>query len=270
MKIIAVVLALYLSYGAALYLFQRRMIYPRQMVELRSHGPDAWEGFHRFWIQTADARCEAWLFFPPDGAAGCGKTVPAVILAHGNAESIDFLAEEFGIFLDLGMALLVVEYPGYGRSTGTPSQKSITGVFLAAFDRLTARSDIDSDKIVLVGRSLGGGVACALASLRPSAALVLISSFTSLRAFAPKYLVPGFLVRDPFDNLAVVSGYDKPVLVVHGRKDAVIPFAHGETLARSASRGRLMGYDCGHNDCPPDREAFRGELKAFLDQAGIV
>ncbi|MBI9083575.1 MAG: alpha/beta hydrolase [Desulfobacterales bacterium] len=268
MKVSAAVLAVYLAYAALLYLMQRQMLYPRHMAETRQGAPLQQDGFERIWIESADARCEAWLFMPssPEGAS----PVPAVILAHGNAETIDFLPEEFDGFVRMGMALLLVEYPGYGRSGGSPSQRRITDIFLAAYDRLAVRPDIDAGRIVLAGRSLGGGVACRLAAARPSAALVLISAFTSARSFAPRYLLPGFLVKDPFDNLAVVGRYTRPVLVIHGRHDPVIPFVHGEDLARSAPHGRLVAYDCGHNDCPPDPQAFWRDIQDFFSLAGIL
>lgn len=267
-KIVVAALAVYAAYAALLFMTQRRILYPRHMAGVRSEAPAYGEGFERLWIEAAGSRCEAWLFLPSRRAAR--ETVPAVIVAHGNAETIDFLPEEFDGFSAMGMAMLLVEYPGYGRSTGSPSEAGITAVFTAAYDRLAARSDIDAERIVLVGRSLGGGAVCRLASLRPSAALVLISAFTGVEAFAARFLMPKFLVRDRFDNLAVMAQYEGPVLVIHGRNDPVIPFAHGQALARRARRGELVAYDCGHNDCPPNSGIFWRDVKAFMGRNGIL
>jgi hypothetical protein len=77
------------------------------------------------------------------------------------------------------------------------------------------------------------------------------------------------LVRDPFDNLAALRRYPGPVLILHGRHDPVIPFAHGEALARAATRATLVEYPCGHNDCPPDPQRFWRDIAAFLTAAGI-
>ena len=163
------------------------------------------------------------------------------------------------------MGVLLVEYPGYGRSRGTPSQRSITEAFVVAYDMLVHRKDVDGSRIILMGRSVGGGAVCALAARRPSAALVLISTFTSLRSFAGRYLVPGALVRDPFDNLSVVAAYGGPVLVVHGRQDDTIPHEHGVALWKAAARGRFTEHDCGHGDCPPLWE----DVLPFLSKEGI-
>jgi fermentation-respiration switch protein FrsA (DUF1100 family) len=192
-----------------------------------------------------------------------------VIFAHGNAELIDFLAEELQPFTKLGLTVLLVEYPGYGRSEGRPSQESIRNTFTAAYDMLVSRKDVDPHRIVLFGRSVGGGAACLLADHRPSAALILQSSFKSVRSFATRFLVPDFLVRDPFDNISVVRNYEKPVLVIHGKNDEIIPFSHGVALDRAAPNGKMIAYQCGHNDLPPDPRIYWDDIKQFLNANGI-
>ena len=198
-----------------------------------------------------------------------GRT-PAVIFGHGNGELIDFWPDELKRFTQMGIALLLVEYPGYGRSAGSPSQQSITAAFVAAYDVLASREDIDSSRIVFLGRSLGGGAVCALSFKRPSAALILISTFTSARSFAKRYLAPSFLVRDPFDNLSVVKNYKGPILIMHGKQDTVIPFSHGKELHQATGRRKLIAYEAGHNDCPPDWKVFWQDIEDFLRDNKII
>jgi hypothetical protein len=224
-------------------------------------------GLERIWLKTSYGNVEAW-FLPAVRKAGVGPT-PAVIFAHGNAELIDFWPHEFSPATALGMGVLLVEYPGYGRSEGSPSQKSVTEAFVAAYDALVAREDVDGSRIVLLGRSLGGGAVCCLAAKRPSAALMLLSTFTSVRACASQFLVPGFFVLDPFDNLAVVGSYPGPVLVMHGKNDTLIPYKQGMALYEAAKDGTMLSYDCHHNDCPPSWQRFWKDAKAFLHHAGI-
>jgi hypothetical protein len=169
----------------------------------------------------------------------------------------------------MGMGLLLVEYPGYGRSAGSPSQESIAEAFTLAYDRLSARPEVDPGRIVLFGRSLGGGAVCDLAQKRPSAALILMSCFESVRAFAVRYLAPAFLIRDPFDNLSAVRRYRGPLLVLHGNADEVVPLSHGRALHAAAPNAKMIVYEAGHNDCPPDWEVFWRDVEVFLKVNGI-
>jgi hypothetical protein len=121
-----------------------------------------------------------------------------------------------------------------------------------------------------MGRSLGGGAVCALAAERPSAALILLSTFSSVRACASSFFVPGFLVLDPFDNRRVVGSYSQPVLVMHGTRDNLIPHSQGVALARAARLGKMISYDCHHNDCPPSWQKFWRDVESFLIYCGII
>jgi fermentation-respiration switch protein FrsA (DUF1100 family) len=220
------------------------------------------------WLNTEFGKVEAW-FLPPvfDRVS---PAAPAVIFGHGNGEIIDFWPRELQMFTRLGIGLLLVEYPGYGRSEGSPSQESITKTFVTAYDVLSSRQNIDSSRIIFLGRSLGGGALCSLAKERPSAALILMSTFTSARSLAKRYLAPPFLVRDPFDNLAVVKNYPNPVLIIHGRHDAIIPFSHGKALHQAAKKGEMITYNAGHNDCPPDWDVFWRDVEGFLLENNII
>ena len=162
---------------------------------------------------------------------------------------------------------MMVEFPGYGRSEGSPSQEAITAVMQKAWDTLAARPEVDKQSIILMGRSIGAGATCQLAARRPSCAVILMSPFTSIKAFAPRYMAPPFLVRDSFDNLATIRSYREPLLVFHGTRDNIIPFRHGRTLADAAENGRLVSYDCGHNDMPTSTPRFWQEIDLFLRQA---
>ena len=259
---------IYAAYCGLLFLLQRQMMFPRGMLPKPASSAPQIPGLEKIWLTVESAKVEAW-YLPPVAGASAGRA-PAVIFGHGNGELIDFWPDELSGFTRLGMALLLVEYPGYGRSTGVPSQKSITETFVSAYDVLSSRKDVDPSRIVLFGRSLGGGAVCVLAAARPSAALILMSTFTSARSFAKRYLAPSFLVRDPFDNLAVVKNYPAPVLILHGRYDTVIPFSHGIELYEAAMHRKLIPYEAGHNDCPPDWKVFWQHIRIFLRENKII
>jgi pimeloyl-ACP methyl ester carboxylesterase len=199
-------------------------------------------------------------------ARGVTGPAPVIIFTHGNGELIDHWIDVFAALAREGVSVLLVEYPGYGRSGGAPSEKSITRAMLAAWDTLAARPDVDSDRIIAWGRSVGGGAACALAAHRELSSLVLESSFTGIRPLVRRFGIVGPLVRDPFDNLQVVSSFDRPLLVIHGERDRIIPVEHGIALDRAARDSELVLLPCGHNDCP-----WQGpRVLEFLRRRGLL
>ena len=268
LKYVLWAVVIYTAYCSFLFLMQRRIIYPRSMIPLPAEPSPSIPGIKTIWLNTDFGKVEAW-FLPPavDQAL---SPAPAVIFGHGNGEIIDYWPQELRMFNQMGVGLLLVEYPGYGRSEGSPSQESITKTFVKAYDALAARKDVDPSRIIFLGRSLGGGALCALAENRPSAALILMSTFTGVRPMAIRYLAPSFLVRDTFDNLSVVRDYANPVLIIHGKRDTIIPFTHGKKLHQAAKHSELIVYNAGHNDCPPDWNVFWRDVEGFLRKNGII
>lgn len=261
-------LLVYIAYCGLLFVLQRQIIFPRYQIPQPSVSDQQVAGIEKRWLNTHSGKVEAW--FIPSAVSPPDQGQPVVIFGHGNGELIDFWSQEFRKFTRFGVGVLLVEYPGYGRSTGNPTEKSVTHTFIAAYDWLTSRHDVDSSRIVFVGRSLGGGAVCALARHRPSAALILMSTFTSARSFARKFLVPSFLVRDPFDNLSVVKNYPGPVLIIHGNHDTLIPYSHGKALHAAARRAEMITYNAGHNDCPQDWDIFWKDMEGFLLENNII
>jgi len=265
LKLIGSALLIYVAYCALMFFAQRHVLFPRYMIPSPQPPDFKAQRIEPWWLETSFGKVEAW-YLPP---AAADKAAPAVIFGHGNGELIDYWPNELGRFSKMGVGLLLVEYPGYGRSAGSPSQESIAETFTLAYDRLTARPDVDPARIVLFGRSLGGGAACDLALKRPSAALILMSCFQSVSAFARSYLAPAFLIRDSFDNLSALRRYKGPVLVIHGNADEVVPFGHGQALHAAAPNGKMIVYEAGHNDCPPDWAVFWRDVEEFLKANGI-
>ncbi len=265
LKLFALAGIAYAVYCVLVFALQRQIIYPGRTILVTGPPP---AGIVPISIITATGCGTAW-FMPPLKRSQ-GERSPVVICFHGNGEVIDFLPEQFEGFVTLGMGVLLVEYPGFGRSTGNPTEESITETAVAAYDALLQREEVDPARVVIFGRSLGGGAACALAARRPSRALILQSTFTSTRPFARSFLAPGFLLRDIFDNAAVVAGYRQPILLFHGSSDTIVPVGHSRLLQRQAFNARLVEFPCGHNDFPPDWREFYRIVAAFLREAGVL
>jgi len=248
-----VLLGLLLLYWAALFFWQRALLFPAPPIAGAAARPG---DVKAVWLTTTTGLVEAW-YLPP--LVNAGTPAPLLLFTHGNAELIDDWPEAFEEPRRWGVAVLLMEYPGYGRSGGRPSQSSVTEAVLAAFDWAKEQPTVDSTRIIAYGRSVGGGAAAALAEERPLAAMILESTFSSVRAFAWRYGAPGLLVRDKFDNLSAVRRFRSPLLILHGEFDQTIPVAQGRALhtAQPASEFYLM--PCGHNDCPrpwPEVERF--------------
>jgi fermentation-respiration switch protein FrsA (DUF1100 family) len=251
-----VLLGLLLVYWAALFFWQRTLLFPAPPLAGAEARPSDVEAV---WLETTAGRVEAW-YLPPLVTAGA--PAPLLLFTHGNGELIDYWPNDFEEPRRWGMAVLLVEYPGYGRSRGTPTQHSVTAAVLAAFDWARQQPSVDPSRIIAYGRSVGGGAATALAVERPVAAMILESTFTSLRAFARRYGAPSLLVRDRFDNLESIRRFQKPLLILHGEYDQTIPVAHSQALHAAQPASELYLMSCGHNDCErpwPTIERFLGK-----------
>ena len=222
------------------------MLFPVPPVPALAPATDA--GTAHAWLELGGVRVEAFLL---PSLAPSRSPAPLVIYAHGNGELVDYWLRKFTELQRHGTSVLLVEYPGYGRSTGVPSEVTIQRALVAGYDWAVARPEIDSRRVIGYGRSHGGGAICALGRVRSLAALVLESAFTSIRdVAADTFGVPRLLVGHWFDNLGFVSNYSGPLLVLHGQLDASIPIAHARDLAAASRDGVLHELPCGHNDCP--------------------
>jgi fermentation-respiration switch protein FrsA (DUF1100 family) len=249
-------------------LVQRSVVFPvHASWERGSPGADM-PGIEKGWLAYEGGAVEKW--FIPGAGVNAGAPAPAVIFAHGNAELIDNQGALVRGFNEMGVSVLLVEFRGYGRSTGSPSEASIVEDMTRAFDLLALRPEVDARCIVFYGRSLGGGVVCALSRQRRPAAIILQSTFTSLRAMMGTFGLFGPVVLDPMDSKSAIEKYEDSVLVMHGRADRVIPTSHGESLAAAAPNGLFQPFECGHNDFPVSSEAHWGAVRGFLERAGLL
>jgi fermentation-respiration switch protein FrsA (DUF1100 family) len=201
------------------------------------------------WLDADGKRVEAWLL-PARREPGGGL----IIYVHGNGELIDMRAADFATPRAAGWDVLQVEYPGYGRSEGSPSEASLTAALVAAYDWARTAGHYQEPRIAGYGRSLGGGAIAQLAARRPLAALVLESTFVNLEDVVMAYGVPRVLLLYHFDTAAVLRDYPGPVLLLHGTADRVFPSGNARTLAAIAKRATLHFENCGHADCPPQWE----------------
>ena len=270
-----VLLALALAIALlVLGVMQRHILFPRHALPAVPDVAPPVEGKQELWLDTSAGRVQSW-FLPGEGVSASSPG-PLLLFAHGNGELIDYWPWDLAPYRRMGISVLLPEYRGYGRSAGAPSQRAIADDFLSFYRMVLARPDVDPRRVVLHGRSLGGGAVCALLErllsqdeLPLPAGLILQSTFTSVADIANERLaVPRLFILDPFNNLTLVAGLGLPVLVMHGSRDEVVPYAHALRLEAALRDGWLVTRDSGHSDMPMD-DVYWGAIRALLARAGV-
>lgn len=173
---------------------------------------------------------------------------------HGNGGNIGHRVEELALVHHrLGVNVFIFDYQGYGNSEGRPSEQGTYRDARAALRYLQSRHDVDPEKIVYFGRSLGAAVAVKLAVSHPPLGLVLVAPFASLADMARvhyPYLPARLLVGERYNSLAQIRQLQHPLLIVHGDRDTTVPLSQGEKLFHAASNPKemLVLPGAGHND----------------------
>jgi len=263
-------LLVYVGWCATLYFYQEHLIFPGAFIR----GPAARHVDPQTIIMPLNlpggGQVESW--FQPAPTASAAHPGPAVIFFHGNAELIDYQDDITLGYHQLGYSVLLPEYRGFGRSAGEPSQEGIVEDAVQLYDQLRARPEVDPARIIIHGRSLGGGFAAQLALKRRPVALVLESTFTSAAQMAYKYGVPQFLVKYPLRTDQVLPQLSCPLLLFHGITDTIIPVQHGRRLHELVPNAVYIEYPCGHNDMPgPENERdYWAQIRNFLSQAQTI
>ena len=194
----------------------------------------------------------------------------AVILyAHGNAGNVTNRTEVLRFFRDhFRASILVFDYRGYGRSEGDPTETGILADARSARRWLAQRAGVPELDIVLLGNSLGGGVAVDLAARDGARGLILENTFTSLPDVGSSYfkIVPvHWLMATRLDSLAKIGAYHGPLLQTHGDADTTVPFELGQRLFKAANEPKqFMRVPDGCHNGPPSHDYLLA-LDQFLE-----
>jgi len=251
LSLLALVALAYLGLVTWIYATQRAQIY-FPVPESRHPGAEA------LWLENEGGRIKVWHV-----ARGGSR---ALIYFGGNAEDVSGNVESFAAAFP-GRSLFLVNYRGYGGSTGRPSEAGLNADALAVFDHVQqAHGDI-----AVMGRSLGSGVAVALASKRPVDRLVLVTAYDSLVNVAREYfgwLPVGLLLKDRYDSAGLAREVDAPVLIVIAAEDEIISTPRSEALAAAFAPGQARSaivQGATHNtlDLSPE---YLGVVQRFLQE----
>ena len=175
-----------------------------------------------------------------------------LLFLHGNAGNISHRLDSINIFYQLGLSVLIIDYRGYGKSTGKPSEQGTYIDAETAWRYLIDEKKIKNNEIIIFGRSLGGAVASWLAEKYPSAALILESNFTSIADIGSHYypyLPTKMLARIKYPSIDRMSNIKSPLLVIHSADDDIVPYKFGKQLFEKANKPKLfMDIVGGHNE----------------------
>lgn len=249
----------YLIILTAVGLLQQQFIFhPERLPETYSFSFT--EPFEERWIETADGARLNLLYFPASAARG------TILYFHGNAGSLKRWGAIVAKLTNYGYNVLVMDYRGYGKSTGKRSQQTLEQDARYCYRYLAGK--VPEDQIIVYGRSLGTHFASLIASEYHPRMLILETPFTSITEVANGYLplVPvKMLLRFPLDNTGLISKVFCPVVIFHGTADSVVPYALGKKLYGLANPPKkLVTIPGGDHNNLSDFPAYRLGLEAAL------
>jgi fermentation-respiration switch protein FrsA (DUF1100 family) len=254
------VFLVFLIGGAFVMLFEDKFIYFPTREELgRSPGEDVF-------LTTSDGvKIHGWWVPHPEAKV-------SILYFHGNAGHIGDRRGYIDDLRRLPANVFALDYRGYGQSEGSPNEEGLYRDARAAYDWLAAKTP--PERIVLLGKSLGGGPACEIAATSPVGGLIVQSAFTSAKDMA-KRVMPVFparwFMRTNYDNLAKVRTIACPKLFIHGRRDDIVPFEMAERLFAAAAEPKENAwFDRGDHNGMIDANGaeYFETLRRFLAKLG--
>lgn len=254
-------LACYAAIVGLMYVAQRALMYFPESVRT---APDV-AGFpaaKETVLTSADGtRLIAW-HVPPQ------ENRPVFLYFHGNGGSLRYRVSRFKALTADGSGLVALSYRGFGGSDGAPSEEGILADAAAAY--AFARAQYPHARLIVWGESLGTGVAVAIAAGNKVDAVILEAPYTSTADIASAsypFLPVSLLMKDQFRSDRRIAQLKAPILILHGRRDAIIPFAYGERLfALAPEPKRIVPFAAGEHenlDAHGAQAAVRDFLLAF-------
>jgi pimeloyl-ACP methyl ester carboxylesterase len=242
MFLIVGVMALFLT---LLYFFQERLLFfPQRITAERTRQMSGLTNVETIEFRSPDGvAVRGWLLKNP-----AARPYKLLLYYGGNAEEVSYLAEGRNIFVDRSPVL--VNYRGYGGSDGSPGERELLQDALEVYDAMVKRPDVDAGNIILMGRSLGTGIAVHVAANRPSAGLILVSPYDSMVNVAKRhypYLPVGQMLKHRFDSAALAPDIKCPTLILAASADTIVPREHSAALANRLG-GKVVYREIGNAD----------------------
>ncbi len=264
LSILKIVLIIIILFIALLYFKQNGMIFigaklpANNLADIRKHYPHS-----EVTVTTSDGtKLHGWYL-----QAKGEEPAPLLIYFGGNAESVAYMLFEQDHFK--GYSLLLMSYRGYGLSSGKPSQKNLCDDAIFLYDHFSTKPEIDTSQIILMGRSLGTGVAVHLASKRIVAQTILISPFDSMVALTNDFypwLPASLLLKHPFDSITLAPTIKTPLLTIIGNHDNIVSPQRSKLLVQAwGGETQLVEIEgAAHNELG-EQHQFWDAIEGFID-----
>jgi len=268
-RIVIILFSSYVGICVLIWLFQNRMIFfPSSPWDATP--ADVGLDYQELMLDASGKQISAWLMLHERPRA-------RVIFFHGNAGNISHRLDMLYILHQLACEVLIVDYQGYGRSQGKPSEAATYQDAQACWDFMQTRAEQDEKDpnarrlpLVIFGKSLGGAVAVDLASKRKSDGLIVESSFSSVPDMGARlypWLPVRLLSRTRYHSVGKIPKVDAPKLFLHSPQDEIVPYALGRKLFEAAKEPKQwVNLSGGHNDgFLVSKGTYLDGLNRFLD-----
>ncbi|HHJ19233.1 MAG TPA: alpha/beta hydrolase [Gammaproteobacteria bacterium] len=252
-KILPVGVAVYTILSVYVYFMQPGMIYypnipSRELVTTPKNTGLDYEDVEL--VTNDGTRIHGW--FIPYATVSDTQKQKTLLFFHGNAGNISHRLDSIKLFNKLGLNILIIDYRGYGQSTGKPDEAGTYQDAEAAWHYLTETRGIKENRIIIFGRSLGGSIAAWLASQHTPAALIVESGFSSVPSMGQRiypFLPVRLLSRFQYNTKEYIKAVNCPVLVAHSRDDDIIPYEEGLDIFSAAHEPKqFLKMRGSHND----------------------
>jgi len=260
--IIPAVVVAWLIWLGLIWAFQETFIFPRFIAnrDVAEQVPDDVEAM----LLPLDdgGHVESWLLTPDTGSPA-----PLLVIAHGNAERVDSWIDFARRQRNRGYAVLLAEYRGYGRSDGSPTQKSLVSDTKRFIEMASAKDGVDGQRTGYLGMSIGTAVLAQVALEQPPLGIVMLVPPARIDSFLWRFGAPSFMMRHPFRTDLAVQQLDVPILICSNAQDHIIPLDHGRRLQELALDGEYLEFEGDHNVLfTPDEAKRRQEaIDQFFD-----
>jgi len=244
------------------YIERKNLFFPFREIE---YFPQAIGlAYEDIYFATEDSKkINAW-FIP---AKNPGYTI---LFFHGNAGNISHRLEKIKIFNDLGLNVFIIDYRGYGKSEGRPSEAGLYLDAKAAYAYLIGKLKIKPSSVIVYGESLGGAVALNLSNQVEVRAVITEETFSSMRDIAKDIypFFPSFLISGKFNSLSKIEKLNIPKLIIHSEDDEMIRFTHAQKLYNAAREPKTLAVINGsHNSAFIDSEkAYKNHINEFIKE----